>query len=127
MDESDPALPSPAPASTLSTPSAALGNRQTGPADPSTSVLPAPMSERADANAAAPAADLGATAVLGSDQTRPDGDSAAPLSPPVPDRADTFEDEPDDAARNAAQELLPPGDAGALGPVWDELADRAAH
>lgn len=29
--------------------------------------------------------------------------------------------------RNAAQDLVLPGETGALGPVWNELADRAAH
>jgi site-specific recombinase XerD len=49
-----------------------------------------------------------------------------------PDGAGAFEDEPDDAEPDddpgrAAQDLLAPGDTGGLGPVWDELADRAAH
>src|SRR5206468_305907 len=46
----------------------------------------------------------------------PEHDPAA--TPPAPEDA---------GAGSAAQDLVRPGESGELGPVWDELADRAAH
>ena len=101
---------------------------------PPMSRLPSPMLERADeARPAAPAADLEPTEALASDQIRPEHgsrDRAAPAcaaTAPTPSRTGQTKPRQTPLGRIAAQDLLPPGETGALGPVWDELADRAAH
>src|SRR5437764_1312653 len=97
---------------------------------------PALPSFRGDANRATRGRNLGAlrpgSGRLGGlgaardDKAEPDRDLA------VPDRANRFESGLDDAeagsgGESSAQRLLPPSGTGTLGPVWDELADRAAH
>src|SRR5947209_19967527 len=78
---------------------------------------PTPPSERA--HPASPAtADAGfeATEARPTAHIEPEHDPAA--TPPAPEDA---------GAGSAAQDLVRPGESGERGPVWDELADRAAH
>src|SRR5436305_9799262 len=131
MDQFDAKAPSPAPPLAGLAAPELLESDQTGPAHPSLPALLSSLLERADRpNPAAPAAGFEATETLATVQIRPEHDPAAALPHLGPDGAGAFNDGPDAAseagAASPAQDLLAPGQAGALGPVWDELADRAA-
>ena len=124
MSGSDRAARSPAPPLAGLAPSVLRATDETGPAD---LALPArPLLERADGfNPAAPAA-------TASEQIRSEHHAVEGLSPLGPDRADAVADGPDKAEPDAgsgrsAQELVPPGETRGLGPVWDDLAERAAY
>ena len=65
-------------------------------------------------------------------QIRPEHGVSAALPQLVPTGDHSFDHGPDDAwvdsgTARSAQEQLPAEETGAFGPIWDELADRAAH
>jgi hypothetical protein len=133
MDESDAELPSPAPLLAASGPATPLRRDQTGPADASMPPLASPMRDRADGpDPAAPTAGTLSARAGQTDQSRPEHDTGPALLQLEAAAADTLGKAPvgadtETADGDPAQDLLPPGKTGALGPVWDELAGRAAH
>src|SRR4051812_2268264 len=116
MSGPDPVAPSPAPPPGPSTPSAALGSASTGAADAWTPPLPSPVLERDDGpDPAAPAAGTVSAEAVAIDQSRPEHDGGPALLQLGPGRADACENGPvgtetNATGRNAAQDLLSPGE-----------------